>query len=139
MAVKEVSVRAEGYGFPGVTVDGNDVLACYEAMKKAVERARGGDGPSLVEVRTYRFHPHTSDDDDRTYRTREEVEQAKGNDPILRFGTTLKEIGLIDDDGIAQTRDELKAEVDEAVNQAWSAPDPEPESALLHVYAEADE
>ena len=67
MAVKEVSVRAEAYGFPGETVDGNDVLACYEAMKTAVDRARGGEGPTLLEVRTYRFHPHTSDDDDRTY------------------------------------------------------------------------
>src|ERR671937_1149072 len=118
MAVKEVSVRAEAYGFPGVTVDGNDVLAAYEAMKEAVERARKGEGPTLLEVRTYRFHPHTSDDDDRTYRTREEVEEAKQGDPIVRFGTTLKELGLIDDEGIEHTRAELKTEVDQAVDRA---------------------
>jgi len=139
MAVKEVAVRAESYGFPGVTVDGNDVLACYEAMRDAADRARSGEGPTLVEVRTYRFHPHTSDDDDRTYRTREEVDEAKRNDPIVRFGADLKELGLLDDDGIERTRTELKAEVDEAVDKAWNAPDPEPESALLHVYGEAIE
>src|SRR5438874_987735 len=99
MAVKEVSERAEAYGFPGVTIDGNDVLACYEAMQKAAERARAGQGPMLIEVRTYRFHPHTSDDDDRTYRSREEVEEAKRNDPIVKFGASLKELGLLDDDG----------------------------------------
>ena len=136
MAVKEVSERADAYGFPGVTVDGNDVLACYEAMTGAIDRARAGHGPTLVEVRTYRFHPHTSDDDDRTYRTREEVEQAKANDPIVRFGATMKELGLLDDDGLEGTRVELKEQVDEAVTRAWEAPDPEPESALLHVYGE---
>jgi len=136
MAVKQVSDRAEAYGFPGVSVDGNDVLACYEAMSQALGRARNGEGPTLVEVRTYRFHPHTSDDDDRTYRSREEVEEAKANDPIVKFGATLKELGLVDDDGIEQTRADLKAEVDAEVQRAWEAPDPEPESALLHLYAE---
>ena len=136
MAVKRVSARAEGYGFPGETIDGNDVLACYEAMKGAVERARGGEGPMLLEVVTYRFHPHTSDDDDRTYRTREEVEEAKRNDPIVRFGGYLKEQGLLDDERAEQLRAELKSEVDQAVDKAWNAPDPEPESALDHVFAD---
>jgi 2-oxoisovalerate dehydrogenase E1 component subunit alpha len=136
MAVQQVSERAEAYGFPGVTVDGNDVLACYEAMTTAIDRVRAGEGPTLVEVRTYRFHPHTSDDDDRTYRTREEVEQAKTNDPIVRFGATLKELGLIDDEGLESTRAELKEQVDAAVARAWEAPDPEPASALLHLYGE---
>ncbi|HYH28416.1 MAG TPA: thiamine pyrophosphate-dependent dehydrogenase E1 component subunit alpha, partial [Actinomycetota bacterium] len=87
MGVDDVSVRAAGYGFDGVSVDGNDVLACYETMKEAVDKARGGGGPTLIECRTYRFFPHTSDDDDRTYRTREEVEEARAKDPILLFGT----------------------------------------------------
>jgi 2-oxoisovalerate dehydrogenase E1 component alpha subunit len=139
MAVKQVSDRAEAYGFPGVTIDGNDVLACYEAMTTAIDRARSGEGPTLIEVRTYRFHPHTSDDDDRTYRTREEVEQAKTNDPIVKFGATLKELGLLDDDGVESTRAELKEQVDQAVTRAWEAPDPEPESALLHVFGEGGE
>ena len=137
MAVQKVSDRAEAYGFPGVSVDGNDVLACYEAMTKAVDRARAGEGPTLIEVRTYRFHPHTSDDDDRTYRTREEVEQAKANDPIVKFGATLKELGLLDDEAAEKTRADLKAEVDAEVQRAWEAPDPEPESALLHLYGES--
>jgi 2-oxoisovalerate dehydrogenase E1 component alpha subunit len=139
MAVKQISDRAEAYGFPGVTIDGNDVLACYEAMTTAIDRARSGDGPMLIEVRTYRFHPHTSDDDDRTYRTREEVEEAKTNDPIVRFGATLKELGLLDDEGVESTRAELKEEVDQAVSRAWGAPDPEPESALLHLFGESGE
>src|SRR6188768_2308821 len=71
-ATEHVADRAEAYGFEGVVVDGNDVLACYEAARSAVDRARSGGGPTLVEYKTYRFHPHTSDDDDRTYRPREE-------------------------------------------------------------------
>src|SRR5207253_10149408 len=69
------------YGFPGVTVDGNDVLAVYAAMKEAVDRARRGDGATLIEGKTYRLVPHTSDDDDRRYRSREEVEEWTGKDP----------------------------------------------------------
>ncbi len=136
MAITDVSVRAEGYGFPGTSVDGNDVLACYEAMKTAVDRARAGQGPTLIECRTYRFHPHTSDDDDRTYRTREEVEAAKKKDPLVTFAAYLKRIGLMDDDMAEALRVELKAEVDAAVDEAWNAPDPEPGSALRHVFAE---
>jgi 2-oxoisovalerate dehydrogenase E1 component alpha subunit len=136
MAITDVSIRAEGYGFPGTSVDGNDVLACYEAMKTAVDRARTGEGPTLIECRTYRFHPHTSDDDDRTYRTREEVEEAKKKDPLVVFADYLKRIGIIDDDKVEALRGELKAEVDAAVDEAWNAPDPEPDSALRHVFAE---
>jgi 2-oxoisovalerate dehydrogenase E1 component alpha subunit len=135
MAVKNVAERASAYGFEGVIVDGNDVLACYEASKAAVDRARSGGGPTLVELKTYRFHPHTSDDDDRTYRSREEVEEAKRNDPILLFGNYLKEIGLLDDEKIEALRTEVKDGVDADVEAAWNAEDPTPESALLHVFA----
>jgi 2-oxoisovalerate dehydrogenase E1 component alpha subunit len=134
--VTDISVRAEGYGFPGVTVDGNDVFACYQAMKRAVDRARNGEGPTLIECKTYRFHPHTSDDDDRTYRTREEVEEAKKKDPILQFEAYLKKFGVSTDERLEALRRELKGEVDQAVDEAWNAPDPEPESALRHVFAE---
>jgi 2-oxoisovalerate dehydrogenase E1 component alpha subunit len=137
MAVKDVATKAEGYGFEGVVVDGNDVLACYEAAKRAVDKARQGGGPTLVECKTYRFHPHTSDDDDRTYRTREEVEEAKRNDPIRVFGGYLKEQGILDDEGAESLRAELKAEVDREIDAAWESPDPEPESALRHVFADA--
>ena len=136
MAVKDVADRAEAYGFPGVVVDGSDALACYEAMRTAVDRARKGQGPTLIECKTYRYHPHTSDDDDRTYRTREEVEEAKTKDPLLVFGRYLMEQGLIDEDGIESLRAELKEEVDRAVDEAWNAPDADPETALGHVFAE---
>jgi 2-oxoisovalerate dehydrogenase E1 component alpha subunit len=134
--VKELAVRAEGYGFPGVTVDGNDMFACYEAMKAAVERARRGEGPTLIECMTYRFHPHTSDDDDRTYRTREEVDEAKKRDAIIQFESYLKSSGILAEDKIEALRKELKDQVDAAVDEAWNAADPEPESAVRHVFAE---
>jgi 2-oxoisovalerate dehydrogenase E1 component alpha subunit len=134
MAVKDVAMRAEAYGFEGVIVNGSDVLASYEAAKAAVDNARSGGGPTLVELKTYRFHPHTSDDDDRTYRSREEVDEAKRNDALLVFGKYLKEQGIIDDDGAEALRVELKAEVDQEVDDAWNAPDPEPESAMLHLF-----
>src|SRR5881296_3541587 len=73
-AVENVAIRAQGYGFPGVTIDGNDVLSVYEAMTKAVDRARKGAGPTFIEAKTYRLTPHSSDDDDRRYRSRDEVE-----------------------------------------------------------------
>jgi 2-oxoisovalerate dehydrogenase E1 component alpha subunit len=136
MAVKDVATRAEGYGFPGAVVDGNDVLACYGAMKAAHERARAGEGPTLIECKTYRFMPHTSDDDDKTYRTREEVERAKARDPLVQFGAYLREHGVLDDAGDERIRSEVKDEIDEAIRAAWEAADPEPDSALRHVFQE---
>ena len=138
MGVKQVSERAAGYGFPGVTVDGNDVLACFQAMKEAIERARSGQGPTLIECMTYRFHPHTSDDDDRTYRTREEVEEAKRNDSIIVFGRYLVEQGVLREGQEEEIRAGIKEEVDGEVERAWNAPDADPESALQHVYAERE-
>jgi 2-oxoisovalerate dehydrogenase E1 component alpha subunit len=105
-------------------------------MKDAVDRARAGEGSTLIECMTYRFHPHTSDDDDRTYRSREEVEEAKSKDPLIIFAEYMKQAGLIDDEGVESLRVELKAEVDAAVEEAWNAADPEPESAMRHVFAE---
>jgi 2-oxoisovalerate dehydrogenase E1 component alpha subunit len=136
MAVADVADRASAYGFEGVVVDGNDVLACYEASRAAVDRARAGDGPTLIEFKTYRFHPHTSDDDDRTYRSREEVEEARRNDPLAKFGGYLKEQGLIDDAGLEQLSADIKAGVDADVEAAWNAADPDPESAMRHVFAD---
>jgi 2-oxoisovalerate dehydrogenase E1 component alpha subunit len=137
MAVKDVAMRGEAYGFEGVIAEGNDVLACYQASKRAIDKAREGGGPTLIELKTYRFHPHTSDDDDRTYRSREEVEEAKRNDSLIVFADYLKQQGILDDDAIQGLRAEIKARVDADVEAAWNAPDPEPESALRHVFAEA--
>lgn len=134
--VSDLSVRAEGYGFPGVSVDGNDVFECYRVMVEAVQRARSGQGPTLIECRTYRFHPHTSDDDDRTYRTREEVDEARKKDPILQFGSYLQKWGITSEDKIEALRVELKEQVDRAVEEAWNAADPEPDTATRHVFAE---
>jgi 2-oxoisovalerate dehydrogenase E1 component subunit alpha len=139
MAVKDVAVRAEGYGFEGTVVQGNDVLACYEASKRAVDKARDGGGPTLIELKTYRFHPHTSDDDDRTYRSREEVEEAKRNDSLVVFGTYLRDVGLLRTEEIERLRTELKQQIDAEVEAAWNAADPDPESTLRHVFAEDDE
>jgi 2-oxoisovalerate dehydrogenase E1 component alpha subunit len=137
MAVKNVADRASAYGFEGVVVEGNDVLACYDASRKAVDKARKGGGPTLIELKTYRFHPHTSDDDDRTYRSREEVDEAKRNDSIIVFGNYLREQGILDEDSTERLRVEVKANVDAAVDEAWEAEDPSAESSLQNVFAKA--
>lgn len=137
MAIEDVADRAQGYGFPGVVVDGNDVLACYSAMKHAHERARAGEGPTLIECKTYRFLGHTSDDDDKTYRPRDEVEQARHHDPVHVFGEYLRIHGIVDDGAAEAIRVEVKAEIDHALATAWEAADPLPETALRHVFYEA--
>jgi 2-oxoisovalerate dehydrogenase E1 component alpha subunit len=139
MAIRDVATRAEGYGFPGVVVDGNDVLACYGAMARAHERARAGDGPTLIECKTYRYLPHTSDDDDKSYRSREEVDEAKHRDPIDRFTAYLLEHAISDAARVDAMRDEVKSQVEEAITAAWAAPDPDPATAMRHVFAEGAE
>jgi 2-oxoisovalerate dehydrogenase E1 component alpha subunit len=136
MAVENVADRAAAYGFPGVVVDGNDVLACFAAMKEAVARARSGRGPTLIECKTYRFQPHTSDDDDRTYRSREEVEKARLHDPVSRFATYLTGQGLVRDEEIASMVQEVKAELDVSIDKAWNAADPDPATLTRHVFRE---
>jgi len=139
MAVADVASRAEGYGMPGVVVDGNDVLACFRVMREAHDRARTGGGPTLIECKTYRFLPHTSDDDDKTYRSREEVEEHRNHDPIERFATHLVDTGVTDREALNRIHDEVKAEVEAAIQAAWDAPDPDPATATRHVFAEDDE
>jgi 2-oxoisovalerate dehydrogenase E1 component alpha subunit len=134
MAVADVASRAEGYGFPGVVVDGNNVLECYDAMRTAVDRARAGEGPTLIEAKTYRFLPHTSDDDDRSYRSREEVAEARDRDPIERFADYLRREGVLDEAAFAALRDGLQADIDRDIAEAWKAADPEPESLMDHVF-----
>ncbi|MBA3388838.1 MAG: thiamine pyrophosphate-dependent dehydrogenase E1 component subunit alpha [Actinomycetota bacterium] len=131
-----IAKRAEGYGFPGHEVDGNDVLAVYEAAKEAVERARRGDGPTLIEAKTYRMTAHSSDDDDRRYREREEIEAWRLKDPIIRFEKYLFENGLLDEDEKEAMDAEIKAFVAEASDYAENAPFADPEEALDRVYAE---
>ncbi|MGG7219876.1 3-methyl-2-oxobutanoate dehydrogenase subunit alpha [Bacillus sp. ATD] len=135
VACENISDRAVGYGMPGVTVNGNDPLEVYQAVKEARERARRGEGPTLIETISYRLTPHSSDDDDSSYRGREEVEEAKKSDPLLTYQTYLKETGLLSDE-IEQTMlDEIMAIVNEATDEAENAPYAAPESALNYVYA----
>jgi 2-oxoisovalerate dehydrogenase E1 component alpha subunit len=134
MAIQNVADRAAGYGMPGCVVDGNDPLSIYEMARGAIERARSGGGPSLVEIKVYRFLPHTSNDDDRRYRSREEVEHARTSDPVLLFRQRLVAEGLWSDERDAALRSELQNEVDEALAFAESSPTPTPEDAFTHVY-----
>jgi 2-oxoisovalerate dehydrogenase E1 component alpha subunit len=138
MAVENVADRAEGYGFPGVVVDGNDVLACYAAMRAAHERARRGEGPTLIECKTYRYLPHTSDDDDKSYRPREEVEEARHHDPLDEFGSYLRAQKILDEGGEDRIRADVKSEIERAITAAWAAADPDPATALRHVFSEGD-
>ncbi len=131
-----IARRAEGYGFPGHEVDGNDVLAVYEVAKEAFERARAGEGPTLIEAKTYRMTAHSSDDDDRRYREREEIEEWRLKDPIVRFERYLMENGLLDEESKEALEAEIRAEVAEASDYAESAPFADPEEALEGVYAE---
>ena len=136
MAVANVADRAVAYGFPGVVVDGNDVLACFAAMKEGVARARSGEGPTLIECKTYRFQPHTSDDDDRTYRSREEVEEARLHDPVSLFATYLTGQGLARHEEIASMTEEVNADLNGAMDKAWNAADPDAATLTRHVFRE---
>jgi 2-oxoisovalerate dehydrogenase E1 component alpha subunit len=135
MAVDNVADRGAAYGMPGVIVDGNDTLAVYRAMKEAVD-ARAGEGPTLIEAKTYRPVPHSSDDDDRTYRSREEVETWKKKDPILRGRELLMELGILTDALDQQIQEQAVVEIEDAHQWAEAQPFPNPEDALWPVYAE---
>ncbi len=136
MAVQDVADRAAGYGFPGVVVDGSDPRAVYECARQAVERARGGGGPTLVEIKVYRFLPHTSNDDDKVYRSREEVERARRNDPVARFREQLLAEGALDEGRERELNSEIAALVEDAVQFAQAAPDPAPTDIYRFTYAE---
>ncbi|MFG3445190.1 thiamine pyrophosphate-dependent dehydrogenase E1 component subunit alpha [Bacillus velezensis] len=135
VACENISDRAAGYGMPGVTVDGNDLLEVYRAVKEARERASKGEGPTLIETVSYRLTPHSSDDDDSSYREREEVEEAKKQDPLLIYKAYLQEAGLLGEEEEKTMLDDIMAIVNEATDEAEKAPYASPESTLDHVYA----
>jgi len=134
MAIQNVADRAAGYGFPGVVVDGNDVLACYEVARQAVDRARRGEGPTLIEAKTYRFTAHSSDDDDKRYRQAEEVAIWRQKDPIQRYATYLREAGILLDSVEAEITERVDQQVDDATNYAEQAPDPTPADLTTFVF-----
>src|SRR5258705_2616974 len=137
MAIDDVAIRAEGYGFDGVAINGNDVLAVYQATQGALARARGGEGPTLIECKTYRWHGH-SEHDKAFYRTDEELAMWKSRDPIPTFTTYLTGMRLLDDAKIAAIEARVKQSIDEAVEFAMDAPDPNPDDAVGELYAWAD-
>ncbi|KMY43829.1 2-oxoisovalerate dehydrogenase [Bacillus sp. FJAT-27916] len=136
LACERVSDRASGYGMPGVTVNGNDPLEVYKAVKEAADRARNGGGPSLIETVSYRLTPHSSDDDDRSYRAPDEVAEAKTNDPIITFGAYLKENGVLNDELEGEINKRVMKLVNEATEYAENAPYAQAETAMNHVYDE---
>jgi 2-oxoisovalerate dehydrogenase E1 component alpha subunit len=136
MPLKDVAERAHAYGMPGVIVDGGDPIACYAAMKEAVERGRRGEGPSLIEAKVARLTPHSSDDDDRVYKTREALAEEKKHDCVLGFRQALEQGGVLQPGDAEEMRAEIMREVDRALQEAEASPLPSPESALLHVYGE---
>ena len=135
MAVPNVADRASAYGMRGQVVDGNDVLAVYQTVKWAVGEARRGHGPALIEAKTYRLVPHSSDDDDRRYRTRSELESWMKRDPIDRFRSYLLQEQVLSEEAAKLMEEGIDARILEAVQQASTAADPTPEDALLHVYS----
>src|SRR5699024_5730002 len=136
LACESVSDRATGYGMPGFTVNGNDPLAIYEAVKNARERAVSGEGPTLIEAITYRLTAHSSDDDDRLYCESGEVEEARKKDYIITFAAYLKDLGILTDEIEEKINTEIRDTVNEATDYAENAPYAEPESALKFVYEE---
>jgi len=133
-AIERISDRAAAYGIPGVTVDGNDLLAVYEAVSRAVSRARAGEGPSLVENVTYRWRGHSKSDANR-YRTKEEIEAWKEKCPIKRFRAWLIEEGALTAEEAEQIEKEAHAAIEAAVQFAEASPEPALETIEEGVYA----
>jgi 2-oxoisovalerate dehydrogenase E1 component alpha subunit len=131
----DVADRAAGYGIPGVTVDGTDVPACYAVCREAVERARRGDGPTLIDAKIWRINSHTSEDNQLKYRTKEELAEAAGHDPIARFTKWLVERRWITAEEAAAVQAECDREASDAADWAEEQPDPLPEDALKNLFA----
>jgi len=128
--------RAAGFGFPGVRVDGNDVLACLAVTKAALERARTGNGPMLVEAFTYRMGAHTTSDDPTRYRDSDELEEWKAKDPILRMRAFLEKNGYADEAYFKDVDAEADTVAADIRHRCVTMPDPQPISIFDHVYAE---
>ena len=137
--VPHVADRAAAFGFPGVTVDGTDPFAVYVAVREARARGVAGDGPTLIEARMYRLLPHTSDDNDMTYRTRAEVQEAEAVECVNRISHYVQERGILSDQEIAAIRSNAREEIAAAVAAAQAAPEPDPTTVTDHVYAPVEE
>lgn len=132
-----VASRAAAYGIPGAVVSGDDFAAVHAAVREAADRARRGDGPSLIEARVFRLQSHSTDDDQRAYRDSAELEAEAAMDPIPRFRDQLQRLGWLTEADDARLRDQVAREVEAATAAAEAAPEPDPSSLTRHVYADA--
>lgn len=130
------AVKAEAYGFEGVVVDGNDILAVYQTVKEAVDKARRGGGPTLIEAVTYRMGPHSTSDDPSRYTPEGELEEWAGRDPIKRFKGYMERIGVWDDEREKQLRESADKEVQQAIQHAEEVEQPDVDTMFDDVYAE---
>jgi pyruvate dehydrogenase E1 component alpha subunit len=137
-SIRDIYLRKDAYGIQGGMVDGNDVVAVYEAAKEAVSRARHGEGPTLLECKTYRWRGHYEGEADRTYayRPKQEIEEWMERCPIKRFQKALLGKGLLNQDGLNQVDQEIQKDLEEAVQFAQNCPLPEPQDALRDLYCE---
>jgi 2-oxoisovalerate dehydrogenase E1 component subunit alpha len=139
MAEPNIFKRAEGYGMPGEQFNGFDPIASYDAVHRAMERARGGGGPSLVEGVCYRFLAHSTDDNDMTYRTKDEVSHNRQNDPVPRFEKVLIDAGVMRPDEVEAMKKSVLRETNEATDKAEAMPYPNASDLYKHVYEGAFE
>jgi 2-oxoisovalerate dehydrogenase E1 component alpha subunit len=126
--------RAAGFGFPGVRVDGNDVLACYAVTRRALDEARHGNGPTLIEAYTYRMGAHTTSDDPTRYRIASEVEAWQAKDPIKRVRALLEREGMATPDFFSDVDAEAAKEATHLRERVLALPDPAPAELFAHVY-----
>jgi acetoin:2,6-dichlorophenolindophenol oxidoreductase subunit alpha len=134
LAIDDVADRAAAYGFAGVAINGNDVLAVYQSTQGALRRARAGEGPTLVECKTYRWHGH-SEHDKAFYRTEEELAMWKSRDPIPTFTTYLEQLNVLSTEKLQEIEARVASVIDDAVAFAESSPDPDPSQAVTDLYA----
>jgi 2-oxoisovalerate dehydrogenase E1 component alpha subunit len=136
VSVEDVADRAAGYGIPGVVVDGSDVLACYRVANEAIDRARAGDGPTLIEAKVTRLTGHSSDDQQTKYRSEEELIAERARDPLPRFREDLRAAGVLTEQVETRLAGEIEQAVNDATDYAEAQPDPDPSTAMDWVYAE---
>lgn len=138
VAGESIAARAAGYGFPGVVADGSDVLECYRVSREAYDRAKRGEGPTLLEFKVPRLGSHSSDDQQERYRTKDEIEADRARDPLRVFGAYLESVGLLTEARRKEVAARVKREIDEATDAADSAPQADPRTAARHVFFEGD-
>lgn len=136
MPLEHVADRARAYGIQSAVVDGMDGIAVYQTVRPAVDQARRGAGPFLIEAKCYRLWPHSSDDDDSRYRPKKELEEWSRKDPMKLFRSRVEEDGIFPREDLDEIEQRVEEEVREAAQWALMQPDPEPEDALTFVYKE---